>query len=117
MEKGKNIILVYQNLKVNIYDRNNNIIYELKEGSGFVKEYSLNGQLIFDGKYINGLKNEKGKEYHPIFGKIIFDGEYALGKRWNGLGKEYDNNGNLICEIKYLDGQIIKSEKNLEPKV
>ena len=33
------------------YDRKNNIIYEIKNGNGFVKEYGEHGQLIFDGKY------------------------------------------------------------------
>ena len=78
------------------YNRKSNVIYELKYGNGFVKEFSPNGQLIYEGKYANGLKYEKGKEYHPIFGYITFDGEYELGKRWNGKGKEYDKYGNLI---------------------
>ena len=32
------------------YDKNNNIIYELKEGKGFIKEYNnYNGELEFEG--------------------------------------------------------------------
>ena len=50
------------------YDRKNNIIYELKNGNGFVKEYSSNSQLIFDGQYLNGEIEGKGQEYHHIFG-------------------------------------------------
>ncbi len=34
---------------------------------GEVKEYDkYNGELLFSGKYINGKRNEKGKEYKCI---------------------------------------------------
>jgi len=29
------------------YDKNNNIIYELKEGKGFIKEYDEDSDLFF----------------------------------------------------------------------
>ena len=46
------------------YDENNNIIYELINGTGKVKEYSnVNGKLEFEGEYLNGKKHGKGKEY------------------------------------------------------
>ena len=42
------------------YDGNGNIIYELKNGNGKVKEYKK-GELIFEGEYLNGIKwNGKG---------------------------------------------------------
>ena len=41
------------------YDRNNNIIYILKEGKGYVKEYEFDGGLEFEGEYLNGEKMEK----------------------------------------------------------
>ena len=34
------------------YD-NNNIIYELKNGKGYVKEYNKNVDLEFEGEYLN----------------------------------------------------------------
>ena len=34
--------------------------------------------LIFEGEYLNGLKNGKGKEY-DWNGKIKFEGEYLNG--------------------------------------
>ena len=37
--------------------------------------------------------------------RIIFEGKYLNGKR-NGKGKEYDENGKLIFEGKYFDGRI-----------
>ena len=44
------------------YDENENVIYELINGNGNVKEYNLEGLLIFEGEYLNGLRNGKGKE-------------------------------------------------------
>ena len=45
------------------YDKNNNIVYELKEGKGFVKEYDYDGKILFEGEFLNGKSNGKGKEY------------------------------------------------------
>ena len=89
------------------YDKNNNIIYELKDGNGFVKLFSQFGQLIYEGECLNGEKNGKGKEYHDSLGNVIFEGEFSKGKRWKGKEKQYDNEGKLILEVTYLDGKII----------
>jgi len=91
------------------YDKNNNIIYELKNGNGYVKIHNQFGQLIFEGNYLKGEKNGKGKEYHDVFGYAIFEGEYLDGKRWKGKGKKYDDKGNLISEDNYLEGKIIEN--------
>ena len=53
--------------------------------------------LIYEGEYINGKRNGKGKEYN-LEGKIIFEGEYLNRKR-NGKGKEYYYNGSLKFEV------------------
>ena len=37
----------------NGFDKNNNILYELKNGKGLVKEY-INELIFFDGEYLNG---------------------------------------------------------------
>ena len=76
----------------------------LKNGeNGIVKEYdSFNDAFIFEGKYSNGKRNGKGKEYE--LDELIFEGEYINGKR-NGKGKEYDNFGNLIFEGEYINGK------------
>ena len=42
------------------------------------------------GRYIEGEKNGKGKEYNISTNIMVFEGEYINGKR-NGKGKEYDN--------------------------
>ena len=99
------------------YDANNKLIYELKNGKGYVKEYNYNDNcLLFEGEYLNGEKNGKGKEYYKspflpfiyILGKreckeikIKYDGEYKNGLK-HGQGKEYDLNRNLIFEGEYL---------------
>ena len=64
----------------NGYDENGNIIYELINGKGKVKEYYYNGKLIFEGEYLNGERKGKGKEYYN--GKLKFEGEYLKGKVW-----------------------------------
>ena len=88
------------------YDENGNIIYELKNGTGKVKEYIDNGDLIlFEGEYLNGFKHGKGKEYSG--GSLIFEGEYLNGLR-NGKGKEYYNTGNLRFEGEYLNGKRLE---------
>ena len=63
----------------------------------------INGKLIFEGEYLNGKRNGKGKEYNDN-NELIFEGEYLNGKR-NGKGKEYDYNGKLIFEGEYLNGK------------
>ena len=62
------------------YDEYGNKIYELRNGTGKVKEYD-NGTLIFEGEYLNGLRNAKGKEYNFLNGKLEYEGEYLNGKR------------------------------------
>ena len=77
------------------------IVYETK-GKG--KEY-FNGELKFEGEYLNGKRNGKRKEY-DYNGKLSFEWEYLNGKR-NGKGKEYYGNGTLYFEGEYLNGNKI----------
>ena len=86
------------------YDKNGNVIYELINGNGNIREYNIWNILIFEGDVINGKKNGKGKEYNYHEGYLIFEGEYLNDLR-NGKGKEYDAKGNLIFEGKYLNGE------------
>jgi len=71
------------------YDKKGNIIYEIKNVNGTMKEYNNKPKLIFEGKYLNCQRNGTEKEYYE--GKFIFKGEYLNGRRWNGKGKEVDN--------------------------
>ena len=39
----------------------------------------MDGQLLFEGEYLNGKRNGKGKEYWN--GELEFEGEYLNGER------------------------------------
>ena len=84
------------------YDKYGNIIYELINGNGKVKEYNDEGILIFEGEYLNGEKNGKGIEYED--GKYIFYGEYLNGKHWNGLIIVFGEKDERICIFEYING-------------
>ena len=73
--------------------KKNEIIYELKNGKGFVKS------KLYEGEYLNGEKNEKGKEYDD-YGKLIFEGDYKNGKKWTGKGYK-----NQIVVYELIDGK------------
>ena len=72
-----------------------------------LKIYNIyNDELLFAGQYSNGNKNGNGKEYNEN-GKLIFEGEYYDGKKWNGTEKIYDEDtDNLIFEYIYSNGKI-----------
>ena len=71
------------------YDMKGNLVYELSNGKGHIKEYqSSDNYLKYEYDFLNGEKNGKGKVYH-YKGKIIFDGEYRDNKK-SGHGKEYN---------------------------
>ena len=69
--------------------------------NGKIKEYNSSGDVIFEGEYLNGKRNGKGKEYSS--GELEFEGEYLNGERWKG--KEYYNNGYIKFEGEYLNGK------------
>ena len=55
----------------------------MKSANGLIKEYNDDGELQFEGEYLNGEKHGKGKEYN-YDGELEFEGEYIKGKRkWN----------------------------------
>ena len=77
--------------------------------------------MIFEGEYLNGEKNGKGKEYYkyynhcgldemPLIDERVnyksnlrkFEGEYLNGKKWTGRGYNFD--GNLEFELKNGNG-------------
>ena len=84
------------------YDRLGSLLFELKDGKGYVKEYFNDESLIYEGEYLNGERNGKGKEYYKS-DIIIYDGEYSNGKR-HGKGKEYNVFNKLIFEGEYYFG-------------
>ena len=76
------------------------IIYEINNENGKGKEYDIEGNLIFEGKYLNGKRNGYGREYD--FSSLIFEGEYLNGKK-HGWGREYSSK-TLIFKGKYFNG-------------
>ena len=40
------------------------MIYKLINGNGKIKEYDNDGDLQFEGEYLNGKRNGKWKEYY-----------------------------------------------------
>ena len=71
--------------------------------NGYFQEYDSDGILLFEGEYLNGIRNGKGKEYFWYYGGLKFDGEYLNGVR-SGKGKEYLFD-NIIFEGEYLYGK------------
>ena len=64
---------------------------------------------MFEGEYLNGKKNKKGKVYYN--GEVVFCGEYKDGKRWNGYGKVFDIYFDKVeFEGKYVNGEKIKEK-------
>ena len=83
-----------------------NFVYVIHEPNGIAKEYlGFEDMLMFEGEYLNGKRNGKGKEY-DWNGKLIFEGEYLNGKR-NGKGKEYNEKGKLIFEGDYFNDLLL----------
>ena len=60
------------------YDKDGNIVYQLINGYGNIKEFDVDGDLIFEREYSNGKRNGKGKEY-DFFGNMKYEGEYLNG--------------------------------------
>ena len=57
--------------------------------NGKCKEFYNNGNLKFEGVYLEGERNGNGKEYH-YNGKLEFEGNYLKGNKWNGIGYDFD---------------------------
>ena len=93
------------------YDLDGNIIYELIDGKGLFKKYEYhphtknNFNLLFEGEYLNGEKNGKGKEYEYYNNDYFFsfEGEYKNGKK-NGKGKNYYYNKKIKFDGEYKEG-------------
>ena len=113
------------------YDINNNLIYELKNGKGFIKEFDYDNNIIYEGEYLYGLRNGKGKEYDEdenvkyegeylydyrikgkeyIKGILKFDGKYLYNKKYDGKG--FDDNGKVIYELINGNGKVKEYNDN-----
>ena len=85
------------------YDYLNVNHYELKNGKGYIVD--INNEGFYEGEFVNGEKNGKGKEYYIyLYSKeILYQGEYLNDKR-HGKGKEFYRNRNLKFEGFYKYG-------------
>jgi len=109
------------NIDVDYYRKESGKL-KVAEANGEGKEYKLNTDiLLFEGEYMNGKKNGKGKEYDEN-GFLKFEGEYSNGKKISGKGfnqkgdiiliiekdgkgKEYYSNGTIQFEGEYFNGR------------
>ena len=89
---------------------------KIKDGKGVFLEYKefifedAPRNLEFEGKYLNGALNGRGKGYYDN-GKLKYEGEYVNGKKWNVKVKEYNYDGKLIYEGEYLNGEKNRKRK------
>ena len=106
--------------------------YLNEEGNKKVKQYYYDGNLKFEGEYLNFKKwngiaynqsgevvleikegNGKGK-FYDFNGELIFEGEYLSGERWNGKGKEYSIIDHRLRQLKF-EGYYIKGKRKDKP--
>ena len=73
-------------------------------------EINIIDYITSSGKYIEYESNGKVKEFCIYDDHLLFEGEYLIGKR-NGKGKEYYENGDLKFEGEYLNGKRNEKEK------
>ena len=50
--------------------------------NGYGKEYNKQGEVKFEGEFINSIRNGYGKEY-GINGEIKYEGQFINGKKIN----------------------------------
>ena len=103
-------IIYKSNNKGKVYDSyNDQLIFEgdylngEKNGKG--KEYDYNGNIIFEGEYFKDKRHGKGREYNR-YGELKFKGEYKKGKKWNGKG--YNSRKEILYKIEGGKGLIIE---------
>ncbi len=69
----------------------------------------------YEGEFLNGKRNGKGKEYNKN-GILIYEGEFLNGKI-NGKGKEYNHNKKLIFEGEFINGYKSKGKVYVKRKI
>ena len=94
------------NGRVKIFNKHYQYWSEIDYKNGIRKEFIEYNKLIFEGQYLNGKRNGKGKEYYN--NQLIYEGEYLNGER-NGEGKEYKDYKEAIFFKKFL--KVLKKWK------
>ena len=75
-------------------------------------DININNYKHFSRRYIIYDSVGKGREYNGNNDKLKFEGEYLNGER-NGKGKEYYFDGRLAYEGEYLNGKKMEKEKTI----
>ena len=70
------------------YDKNNNLINEIKEGKGLIKAYYTDGTIKSEIEFSDGEMNGKIKRYYNT-GQLRSEEDYKNGKR-NGKTRVYE---------------------------
>ena len=74
------------------------------------EKYDIFDKLIFEGEYLNGKRNGKGREYNNGF--LNFEGTYLNGER-NGNEIEYNYINKSKFEGEYLNSKKYGKRKNI----
>jgi len=87
-----------------IYEDGTYYIGEFKDNipNGKGIKYYLNGNILYEGDFINGKFEGKGKYIYD--NGYYFIGEYKNGIR-NGKGIKYYPNGKILYECEFIDGK------------
>ena len=59
-------IIIEVNFHLKMYKENCSFLNELNHIKGIGKEYYIDGTIIFEGEYLNGIRNGRGKEYFLV---------------------------------------------------
>ena len=89
------------------YDINGNICYQIENGKGDIKEYNGIGEFLFEGIYINGEKNGKGKE-NDFINLSIFSFMGPTKGKLERLMENMKENLKMIKEMEKEKNIIIK---------
>ncbi len=81
-------------LKIIIYNNNYQKLFGI----------NIDDYINMSGKYFEGEKNGKGREYWLIRKVLLFEGEYLKSKR-HGKGEEYTSFFNSACIGEYFNGK------------
>ena len=75
---------------------------------GFGREFSEEGNLVYEGFVFDGHRVCVGKEFHDDGNnnRCVYEGGYCNGKRW-GRGISHDLNGDVDFAGEWMDNRII----------
>ena len=97
------------------YNIKGEVVYEIKDGEGNIKQYDFRDKIEFEGEYKNYQYWNGKRSIYNKNGNINLELFYTEGKI--NLKKEYDNKGELIFELicennkkkgkEYKNGELI----------